>query len=67
MQPAMSSEERRLFELVSNSEKQVEGHYQITLPLRNLNLSMPNNTKKQIFEQRLCYLKRRFSEGLNSL
>lgn len=66
MQPAMSSEERRLFELVINSEKQVEGHYQIALPLRNLNLSMPNN-KKRFFEQRLCDLKRRFSEGLNSL
>lgn len=35
--------ESRFLELVTNSIKQVQGHYQIALPLRNMDLSMPNN------------------------
>ena len=59
-QPAMSREDQRFLEFVSNSAQQVEGHYQISLPLRNVDISMPNN--KRIVEQRLCCLKRRFQK-----
>ena len=47
-------------ELVTNSAKQVNGHYQINLPLRNKELSMPYN--KKIVEQCASYLKRRLQK-----
>ncbi len=59
-QPAMSREDQRFVEFVSSSAKQVEGHYQIGLPLRNIDIRLPNN--KRVVEQRLCYLKRRFQK-----
>lgn len=52
--------ENKFLELVTNSIKQVEGHYQIALPLRNMDLSMPNN--KRVVEERLCYLRGRFQK-----
>lgn len=61
-QPAISREDQRFLESVTSSVKQVEGHYQIALPLRNIDISMPNN--KRIVEQRFCYLKRRFQKDL---
>ena len=59
-QPGMSKEDERFLQFVTNSAKEVEGHYQIALPLRNSDISMPNN--KKVVEQRLCYLKRRFQK-----
>lgn len=59
-QPAMSREDQRFMEFVTNSAQQVEGHYQIALPLRKIDIKMPNN--KKIVEQRLCYLERRFEK-----
>ncbi|XP_022595647.1 WD repeat-containing protein 17-like, partial [Seriola dumerili] len=59
-QPGMSREDQRFLEFVNNTVKQVEEHYQIALPLRNRDVSMPNN--RRVVEQRLCYLKRRFQK-----
>ena len=54
--------QERFLEFVIISVKKVEGHYQIALPLRNIDISMPNN--KRLVEQRLCCLKRRFQKDL---
>lgn len=51
----MSREDQRFLELVINSARQVEGHYQIALPLRNIEISMPYY--KKIVEQRLWFQK----------
>ena len=59
-QIGMSREDQRFLESVNSSVKQVEGHYQIALPLRDIDVSMPNN--RRVVEQRLCYLKRRFQK-----
>ena len=58
----MSKEDQRFLEFVTSSVKQVDGHYQTALPVRNIDISMPNN--KRIVEQRLCCLKRRFQKDL---
>lgn len=57
-QAGLSREDQRFLELVNSSVKQVDGHYQLSLPLRTKDVSMPNNMK--VAEQRLCSLKRRF-------
>lgn len=59
-QPSMSREDQRFMELVTNSAKQVDGHFQINLPLRKGDVSMPNN--KKIVEQRALYLKKRLQK-----
>lgn len=56
----MSREDHKFLELVNNSVKHVNGHYQIALPLRNFNVSMPNN--KNIVKQRLYHLKRKLQK-----
>ncbi|KAL0178992.1 hypothetical protein M9458_024434, partial [Cirrhinus mrigala] len=56
----MSREDHKFLELVINSVKHVNGHYQIALPLRNFNVSMPNN--KNIVKQRLYHLKRKLQK-----
>ena len=58
--PGMSREEQKFMKLVANSAKQVSGHYQINLPLRNKDVSMPNNRK--IIEQRALHLKKRLQK-----
>lgn len=55
-QLGLSREDQKFMELVANSAKQVNGHYQINLPLRNKDLNVPNNRK--IVEQCASYLKR---------
>lgn len=59
-QSGMSRDDHKFMELVTNSAEQVNGHYQINLPLRNKDLNMPNNRK--IVEQRASCLKRRLQK-----
>lgn len=59
-QPSMSRGDQRFMELVTNSVKQVDGHFQINLPLRKGDVNMPNN--KKIVEQRALYLKKRLQK-----
>lgn len=59
-QNSMSREDQRFMELVTNRTKQVDGHFQINLPLRKGDVSMPN--KKEIVEQRALYLKKRLQK-----
>lgn len=47
-------------ELVTNSSRQVNDYYQIDLPLRKKDLSMPNNWK--ITEQCALHLKKRLQK-----
>lgn len=60
-QVGMSREDQRFMELVINSAKHVNGHYQISLPLKNKQVKMSNNRK--IVEQRASYLKKRFQKS----
>lgn len=57
-QPGLSREDQRFLELVTASTEHLGGHYQICLPFREPEVSMPNNCK--VVEQRLLHLKRRF-------
>lgn len=52
-----SREDLRFMDLVTKSVKHIEGHYHVALPLKNPDISMPNN--KKVVEQRLYHLKRR--------
>ncbi|KAK7899128.1 hypothetical protein WMY93_019981 [Mugilogobius chulae] len=54
-QPAMSREDLKFMDSVTNSVQHLNGHYQISLPLRNSSTHMPNNRK--VVEQRLKFLK----------
>lgn len=53
----LSREDLRFMDMVTRSIKHINGHYQVALPLKNSNISMPNNRK--VVEQRQCHLKRR--------
>lgn len=44
-QAGLSREDQRFLELLNGSVNQVDGHYQLLLPLRNRDISMPNNKK----------------------
>lgn len=52
-----SKEDQKCMDMVSNSARLVDGHYEIGLPLRE-NINMPNNRK--VVEQRASHLKKRF-------
>ncbi|XDV52444.1 hypothetical protein PO909_021172 [Leuciscus waleckii] len=54
----MSREDIQFLEMVSQSAKLIEGHYNIGLPLRNTVFKMPNNRK--VAEQRALNLKKKF-------
>lgn len=56
-QPGLSREDQKFLELVNRSVKHLDGHYQIGLPWREPEASMPDN--KKVVEQRLHHLKRR--------
>ncbi|KAG7524560.1 hypothetical protein JOB18_013868 [Solea senegalensis] len=56
-QVGLSREDLRFMDMVTKSAKHVNGHYQVALPLKNPNVSMPNNRK--VVEQRQTHLKRR--------
>lgn len=56
-QVGLSREDLRFVDMVTKSAKLIDGHYQDALPLKNSNISMPNNRK--VVEQRLYHLKRR--------
>lgn len=53
----LSREDLRFMDMVTKSAKHTDGHYQVTLPLKNSNISIPNNWK--VVEQCLYHLKRR--------
>ena len=57
--PALSREDCKFLEMADRTAQLVDGHYSIALPLKNREMSMPNNRK--IAEQRTLNLKRRFS------
>lgn len=59
-QPGMSRADQKFMNLVTNSVKQVNSDYQISLPLRNEELNMPNN--RTIVVQYARYLKQRLLE-----
>ncbi|XP_042264714.1 uncharacterized protein LOC121895540 [Thunnus maccoyii] len=59
-QIGMSRDDQKFMELVTNSAKQVNGHYQINLPLRKRDVSMQNN--KKIIEQRALHLNKRLQK-----
>lgn len=58
--PGLSREDQRFMELVSQSAKLVDGHYQVALPLRKSKVNMPNNRK--VAEQHALNLQRRFKK-----
>lgn len=64
-QTGLSREDQRFMELVTQSTKPVDGHYQAALPLRKSKLNMPNNRK--VAEQRALNLQRRFKRDLSLL
>lgn len=41
----LSREDLRFIDVVTRSAKHINGHYQVALPLKNPNISMPNNKK----------------------
>ena len=59
-EPAMSREDLKFMNSVTNTVKHLNGHYQISLPLRHSTICMPNN--KKIVEQRLQLLKRKLKK-----
>ena len=54
----ISSEGRRFLDLMDTETKKIGKNYQLTLPFKNLPLSLPNNRK--VAEKRLISLKNRF-------
>ncbi|XP_024116907.1 uncharacterized protein LOC112138581, partial [Oryzias melastigma] len=56
-QPGLSQEDKKFMERVSDSANLIKGHYQISLPLRNKNVCMPNN--KALALQRAVHLKKK--------
>ena len=56
-QTALSVEDRRFLDTVQTSIKKVENQYEIALPLKNNDISLPNN--KAMAQQRLESLRRR--------
>ncbi|KAK7944331.1 hypothetical protein WMY93_000059 [Mugilogobius chulae] len=59
-QLALSREDHQFLESVTKTTKQVNGHYQISLPLKQSKIDMPNNRK--LVEQRLNQLKGRMQK-----
>ena len=58
---SMSRDDLKFMNIVEDSVMQCEdGHYQVSLPLRDLNLQMPANRSQA--ERRALYLKRKFSK-----
>lgn len=54
----MSADDRQFMQIASSSAVLKDGHYYLPLPLRDRNISMPNNY--QMAEQRTLHLKRKF-------
>lgn len=60
---SMSRDDLKFMNIVEDSVMQCEdGHYQVSLPLRDLNLQMPANRSQA--ERRALYLKRKFSKDV---
>ena len=53
-----SSEDRRAVKLMEDTVEKVNGHYQIGLPWKSDNLTLPNN--RAVAVKRLNHLKHRF-------
>ena len=47
-------------ELMNREVKQIDGHYQLPLPLKNPKLELPNNWMWMLVERRINQLGRRF-------
>lgn len=62
-QPGLSREDHKFMELVTNSVRLVDGHYQIGLPLRKKEVNMSNN--RRISEQRALNLRRRLKKHIS--
>lgn len=58
--PALSRDYQWFLEKVTNTVKHVDGQYQISLPLKQMNIKMPNNRKMVV--QRLFQLKKRLQK-----
>ena len=60
---SMSRDDLKFMNIVEDSVMECEdGHYQVSLPLRDLNLQMPANRSQA--ERRALYLKRKFSKDV---
>ena len=57
---AMSDEDRRALAVLENSARLVDGHYQLTLPLRYRHPSLKNN--RCVAFRRLYFLEKRFQK-----
>lgn len=55
-----SFEDKKFLHVMNSSVKRKDGHYEIQLPFRHDNISMPNNRK--VAEQRVLNLARRFQK-----
>lgn len=56
----MSADDQQFMQIASSSVTLKDGHYYLPLPLRDRNISMPNNY--QMVEQRMLPLKRKFQK-----
>ena len=57
----MSVEDCKFMQIMDSSAKVVDGHYELPLPFRKNNLTMPNN--RHLAEQRMLSLKRKFQKS----
>ncbi|KAK0140849.1 hypothetical protein N1851_022153 [Merluccius polli] len=57
----MSIEDKRFMHIMSTSGKKIDGHYQLKLPFKKDDLSMPNN--RAVVEQRALGLKRKLRKN----
>ena len=57
--PEKSMQDRRFLESVEASIQQTDGHYEIGLPLKGMNVMLPDNRPQA--EQRLAHLQRKFT------
>ncbi|KAL0187614.1 hypothetical protein M9458_014713, partial [Cirrhinus mrigala] len=58
--PELSFEDQRFLEIVNNSVVKRDGHYQICLPFRKLDITLPDN--KKTAEQRALSILKRFKK-----
>ena len=56
----LSREDRKFLEKITTRIQHIDGHYQVPLPFRNDNVSMPNN--RCIAEQRAKWLHNKFTK-----
>ena len=57
----MSQEDPKFMQVLDNSTRLIDGHYEIPLPLRDDNVRFPNNRLQA--EKRFIYLQRKMSRN----